>query len=174
MQKNALLEKLDTHLFLLYLSTICYKSNAMCITNTYTRKVLLQNFQNLTEGPGATDGSSKSNSWVLLIDWSNNPSYIWGTSPKCCVKECGCRYVLVWMCCCTLTFRILHFEVYDILKCKNFLIGFLDELGNFKQKINYISICKIYYILQKQTHKLIPSLSFFWKVTSYLNSFGKK
>ena len=24
--------------------------------------------------------------------------------------------------------------MYDILKCKNFLIGFLDELGNFKQK----------------------------------------
>ena len=39
------------------------------------------------------------------------------------------------LCCCTLTFRILHFEVYDILKCKNFLISFPDELGNFKQKI---------------------------------------
>ena len=38
-------------------------------------------------------------------------------------------------CCCTLTFLILHFKVYDILNCKNFLIGFLDELGNFKQKI---------------------------------------
>ena len=37
-------------------------------------------------------------------------------------------------CCCTLTFRILHLKVYDILECKNFLIGFLDELGNFKQK----------------------------------------
>ena len=37
-------------------------------------------------------------------------------------------------CCCTLTFRILHFKVYDILKCKILLIGFLDELGNFKQK----------------------------------------
>ena len=48
-----------------------------------------------------------------------------------------------WSCCCTLTFRILHFEAYDILKCINFLIGFLDELGNFKQKNFYISKCKI-------------------------------
>ena len=39
-----------------------------------------------------------------------------------------------WSCCCTLTFGILHFEAYDILKSINFLIGFLDELGNFKQK----------------------------------------
>ena len=29
-----------------------------------------------------------------------------------------------------------HFEFY-ILKCKNFLIDFLDELGNFKQKKNF-------------------------------------
>ena len=45
----------------------------------------------------------------------------------------------LWSCCCTLTFRILHFEVYDILKCKNFLIGFLDKLGNFKY-INSIDL----------------------------------
>ena len=32
--------------------------------------------------------------------------------------------------------------MYDILKCKNFLIGVLDELGNFKQKEVYISKCK--------------------------------
>ena len=36
-------------------------------------------------------------------------------------------------CCCTMTFRILHFEVLTFLKCKIFFIGFLDELGNFKQ-----------------------------------------
>ena len=33
-----------------------------------------------------------------------------------------------------LLYSVLHFEVYDILKCKNYLIGFLDELVNFKQK----------------------------------------
>ena len=48
---------------------------------------------------------------------------------------------LVGSCCCTLTFQILHFEVYDILKCKNFFIGVFDELGNFKQKPCYISKC---------------------------------
>ena len=48
-------------------------------------------------------------------------------------------------CCCTLTFWILHFEVYDILKCKNFLIGFLNELGNFKQKKIYISKCNLFF-----------------------------
>ena len=31
-----------------------------------------------------------------------------------------------------------------ILKCKIFLINFLDELGNFKQKIFYTSKCKIF------------------------------
>ena len=30
--------------------------------------------------------------------------------------------------------------MYNILKCKKFLIGFLDELGNFKQKIFYTFI----------------------------------
>ena len=40
-----------------------------------------------------------------------------------------------------------HFEFY-ILKCKNlkckfFLIDFLDELGNFKQKNFYTSKCQI-------------------------------
>ena len=44
----------------------------------------------------------------------------------------------------TLTFRILHFKVYDILKCKNFLIAFRNGLGNFKQKNFYISKCKIF------------------------------
>ena len=38
-----------------------------------------------------------------------------------------------WSCCCTLTLRILHFEVYDIFKCKKFFIGFFNELGNYKQ-----------------------------------------
>ena len=35
-----------------------------------------------------------------------------------------------------------HFEFY-ILKCKNFLIDFLDELDNFKPKKYYTSNCKI-------------------------------
>ena len=43
-----------------------------------------------------------------------------------------------------------HFEFY-ILKCKIFLINFLDELGNFKQKNFYTSKCKIFYILKQQT-----------------------
>merc|ERR1711982_279010 len=38
---------------------------------------------------------------------------------------------LIRSCCCTLTFRILHFRVYDILKSKLLLIDFLNELGNF-------------------------------------------
>ena len=37
-----------------------------------------------------------------------------------------------WMCCCTLTFRILH------------LIGILNGLGNFKLKIFYLTKCKIF------------------------------
>ena len=36
-----------------------------------------------------------------------------------------------------------HFEFY-ILKCKIFLINFLDELGNFEQKKFYTSKCKIF------------------------------
>ena len=42
--------------------------------------------------------------------------------------------------------------MYDILKCKKFLIDFLDELGNFKQKNFYISKCNFFYILQQRTH----------------------
>ena len=34
------------------------------------------------------------------------------------------------------------------LKCKIFLIDFLDELGNFTQKKFYTSKCKFFYILQ--------------------------
>ena len=54
-------------------------------------------------------------------------------------------------CCCTLTFRILHFEVYDILKCKHYLIGFLDELGNLRPKIHTFENVKFFYILQQRT-----------------------
>ena len=41
---------------------------------------------------------------------------------------------------------ISNFTFWSIftLKCKNFLNGFLDKLGNFKQKI--------FYILQQRTH----------------------
>ena len=51
-----------------------------------------------------------------------------------------------------LYFNISNFTFWsdDILKCKNFLIGFLDELGNFRQKKN-ISKCKFFYILQQRT-----------------------
>ena len=40
---------------------------------------------------------------------------------------------------------ILNFTFQNVknLKCKNFLIDFLDELGNFKQKNFYTSKCKI-------------------------------
>ena len=37
------------------------------------------------------------------------------------------------------------FWSYDILKCKNFFIGFLDELDNFKQKKIYISKCYFFF-----------------------------
>ena len=36
-----------------------------------------------------------------------------------------------------------HFEFY-FLKCKNFSIDFLNELGNFKQKNFYTSKCKFF------------------------------
>ena len=36
-----------------------------------------------------------------------------------------------------------HFKFY-ILKCKNFLIDFLDELGNFKQKTFYTLKCNFF------------------------------
>ena len=36
------------------------------------------------------------------------------------------------------------FQNVKILKCKIFLINFLDELGNFKQKNFYTSKCKIF------------------------------
>ena len=45
-------------------------------------------------------------------------------------------YLYQWLRCCTLNFT---FWSVNILKCKNFLIGSLDELGNFKQKKNFIS-----------------------------------
>ena len=53
------------------------------------------------------------------------------------------------LCCFTLTFRILHFKM---LKCKFFLINFLDALGNFKQKKIYIPNVKFFYNLKQQTH----------------------
>ena len=41
---------------------------------------------------------------------------------------------------------ILNFTFWNVknLKCKNFLIDFLDELDNFKQKKIYTSKCKIF------------------------------
>ena len=45
-----------------------------------------------------------------------------------------------------------------ILKCKNFLINFLDELGNFKQKKFYTSKCKNF-LHFKATDPLAPNLN---------------
>ena len=36
------------------------------------------------------------------------------------------------------------FQNVKILECKIFLINFLDELGNFKQKKNYTLKCKFF------------------------------
>ena len=46
----------------------------------------------------------------------------------------------------------LDFLPVGFKKNPNFLIDFLDELGNFKQKRIYISNCNFFfYILQQQT-----------------------
>ena len=74
----------------------------------------------------------------------------------------------LWLCCCTLTFQNLHFKLYDILKHKKFSIGFLDELGNFKQKKIYISKCRFYVLVLIRLFclKLVKScaymLPWFW------------
>ena len=49
---------------------------------------------------------------------------------------------------------ISNFTFWNVknFRCKNFLIDFLDELGNFKQKKIYTSKCKFFYILQQRTH----------------------
>ena len=41
---------------------------------------------------------------------------------------------------------ILNFTLWNVknLKCKNFLIDFLDEFGSFKQKKIYTSKCKFF------------------------------
>ena len=64
--------------------------------------------------------------WQLLLANIYRPSEHRIFQPKkfLCKHEMFSYYRL---CCCMLTCQILHFEV--------FLIGFLDELGNFKQKI---------------------------------------
>ena len=54
---------------------------------------------------------------------------------------------------------ISNFTFWNVknLKCKNFLIDFLDELGNFKQKTFYTSKFQnviLFYISQQQTHIL--------------------
>ena len=60
-------------------------------------------------------------------------------------------HIFSWSCC-SLTFLILHFEVYDILKCKNFLICFLDE---FKHKFFFtFQNLKFFHILQQRTHRV--------------------
>ena len=69
-------------------------------------------------------------------DWDNlsyKDSHILGVIYILSAKCLQFSTMAQWSCCCTLTFRILHFEVLTFWNVK-FLIGFLDELGNFKQK----------------------------------------
>ena len=49
---------------------------------------------------------------------------------------------------------ISNFTFWNVknLKCKIFLIDFLDELGNFKQKKFTLQNVKFFYILNQQTH----------------------
>ena len=51
------------------------------------------------------------------------------------------------------------FQNVKISKCKNFLIDFLDELGDFKQKNFYTSKCKFFYISKQQTQYQIGIFS---------------
>ena len=58
------------------------------------------------------------------------------------------------------------FQNVKILKCKIFLINFLDELGNFKQKKFYTSKCKIF-LHFKATDPIFSMLDgweFYWKM----------
>ena len=47
---------------------------------------------------------------------------------------------------------------FIFLKCKIFLIGFLQELGKFKQKKITFQNAKIFYILQQPTHSILIPL----------------
>ena len=51
------------------------------------------------------------------------------------------------------------FQNVKILKCKIFLINFLDELGNFKQKKITLQNVNFFYILKQQTHWLFNTTS---------------
>ena len=59
--------------------------------------------------------------------------------------------------------KILHFKFFTfqnvkILKYKNFLIDFLDELDNFKQKKITLQNVKFFYILKQQTYNDLSTL----------------
>ena len=61
---------------------------------------------------------------------------------------------------------ILNFAFWNVknLKCKNFLIDFLDELGNFKQKIFYISKCKLFTFYSNGLNIQLLSSNSWWPV----------
>ena len=48
---------------------------------------------------------------------------------------------------------VSNFKIQNVnkLKCKNFLIDFFNELGNFMQKKIYASKCNFFYILKQHT-----------------------
>ena len=51
----------------------------------------------------------------------------------------------------------LTFRSVNIFKRKNFLIGFLDELGNFKQKKLHFSKCKFFLqFTARDSYILVP------------------
>ena len=85
--------------------------------------------------------------FAATMDWSISHSWqVWWFCPKIFLARCFCAQfelsIINYVCMVVLLYPDI--SNFKILKCKIFLINFLDELGNFKQKNFYTSKCKIF------------------------------
>ena len=92
--------------------------------------------------------------FAATMDWSISHSWqVWWFCPKIFLARCFCAQfelsIINYVCMVVLLYPDI--SNFKILKCKIFLINFLDESGNFKQKNFYTSKCNFFYILQQQT-----------------------
>ena len=91
--------------------------------------------------------------FAATMDWSISHSWqVWWFCPKIFLARCFCAQfelsIINYVCMVVLLYPDI--SNFKILKCKIFLINFLDESGNFKQTKFYTSKCNFFYILKQQ------------------------
>ena len=114
--------------------------------------------------------------FAATMDWSISHSWqVWWFCPKIFLARCFCAQfelsIINYVCMVVLLYPDI--SNFKILKCKIFLINFLDESGNFKQKNFYTSKCNFFTFYNNRPYLMQWISLFFGNARNYAPAFLK-